>query len=230
MKTFNYEEFIAPYKQSLDPVQHSSRIEFLDFVIPRLVNLNRPINIVETGCMHTPLSQNAGANTLLFADLIKNVTGGQLTTIDISSEAIVRCKVYTLQYSDVINYVHSDSVSYLKSLSDSDKKKIDLLFLDSWDLYIFDPLPSSIHHLLELNAVYDLLKEETIIAVDDNFMPNTLIYWNWENGEQTIFDTKENLVGKGLLIDRFLRERNWKFAFEPKQGISNIFTYIKEKE
>ena len=43
----------------------------LTLVLEKLVNLNRPINIVETGTMWCSLEENMGAFTYVFGDLIK---------------------------------------------------------------------------------------------------------------------------------------------------------------
>ena len=224
---FDYEKFIAPYKATLHEELHASKMQFFDYVIPRLVTKNTPLSIVETGCMHTPLEQNAGAMTMVFADLLKNHTGGSITTIDISPEAMGRCKIYTRDFSEHINYVVSDSVSYLKNLPFWVAEEIDLLFLDSYDLNVFDPMPSYIHHLRELLAVYDNLSDEVIIGVDDNFLPGTIVHWNWSDGRTEQFDTGNSTIGKGTLIDRFLLDSNWKKVSNDMVGKSNIFTYTR---
>lgn len=227
MKQFDYETFIAPYKNMLDSSQHRSKCNFFDFVIPRLVEKGKPLYIVETGCMHTDLSQNAGAITMIFADLIKNWTGGKLKTIDISPVAIEKCQHVTREYADCIEYVISDSVEHLKNMPAWETREIDFLFLDSYDLDVFDPLPSAIHHFRELLAVYDNLSRETIVSVDDNFLPGTIVYWNYNDGTQTTFDTKDGMVGKGTLTDRFLRDQGWTRAFTEVIGEGNILTYTR---
>lgn len=227
MKEFDYDSFIAPYKELLDPTQHRSRMNFFDFVIPRLVAKNKPLYIVETGCMHTDLSQNAGAITLIFADLIKNWTGGRIKTIDISEEAMEKCKHNTAEFSYFIDYVVSDSVTHLKSMPPWEKSEIDFLFLDSYDLDVFDPMPSYIHHLRELLAVYDNLGYDTIVSVDDNYLPGTIVFWNYINGTSTTFVTGENLVGKGTLTDRFLQDFGWRRAATEVVGEGNILTYTR---
>jgi hypothetical protein len=67
------------------------------------------------------------------------------------------CKKSTTQYSDVIEYINSDSVKYLESLSDEKISKIDLFYLDSYDLNVTNQDPSANHHLNELKAIYNLI-------------------------------------------------------------------------
>jgi predicted O-methyltransferase YrrM len=227
MQNFNYEEFIAPYKKHVDPVQHASKRLFFDSIIPYLVSLDKELTIVETGSMHLPLDWNAGAMTLLFGDLIKNWTGGKLITIDISPESTAKCKELTAEFSDVIEYVTADSVSFLTRLEE--KNKVDLFFFDSYDLNVFDPAPSYIHHFRELLAVYDDISENAIVSIDDNFLPQTTVYWNFASGETAEFDTKDQIVGKGTLIERFLRDQGWKKLSTDVPGMTNIFTFTKTR-
>ena len=214
MNNFNFEQFIEPYKEFLIK-SGVTRLEYYEYVLNKLYLLNKPIIVVETGTMWNDLQNNQGAFTLVFADFIKNYTGGKLITIDISDEHISNCKEYTKKFSDVIDYVVSDSVSYLKSLDDDFIKKIDFIFFDSYDLNLTDPLPSEIHHFRELLSVYDRLSDTVLLAVDDNLMPNNWIEWitlddnNNVINSVTIHATNE-IIGKGTLIDRFLRDNNWK--------------------
>lgn len=214
MNNFNFEQFIEPYKEFLIK-SGLTRLEYYEHVLNKLYLLNKPIVVVETGTMWNDLQNNQGAFTLVFADFIKNYTGGKLITIDISDEHISNCKEYTKKFSDVIDYVVSDSVSYLKSLDDNFIKKIDFIFFDSYDLNLTDPLPSEIHHFRELLSVYDRLSDTVLLAVDDNLMPNHWMEWitlddnNNVINSITIHATNE-IIGKGTLIDRFLRDNNWK--------------------
>lgn len=215
MNSFNYEEFIKPYKPFLEK-SGLSRLKYYEYAIKKLINLNRPITVVETGTMWNNLNgNNQGAFTLIFADLIKNHTGGKLITIDISNKHMDLCRSFTKEYSNVIEYVVSDSVKFLSSLSDEDVSNINLLYLDSWDLNMLDPLPSQIHHLRELSSVYHKLSNDVLIAVDDNLMPGCWVEWLLidNNGnlsdEKTIVHSGENILGKGTLVDRFLIDNGW---------------------
>ena len=213
---FNFETFIAPYKETLIR-SGVSRYKNYEYVINKLVAKKKPLKIVETGTMWSDLEDNMGAFTLVFADLVKNWTGGSVTTIDISEKSLNNCKHTTIDFADVINYVLSDSVSYLESLSDDEVSEIDYLYLDSYDLFIPDPIPSQLHHYRELAAVYKRLSDDTIISVDDNYLPNTWVTWNTFNdaGETintTRYDIGSRIMGKGTLVDCFLLEQGWKRA------------------
>lgn len=213
MKEFNFDEFIAPYKESLLS-SGKSRYHNYEYVIKKLVAKNRPLLIVETGTMWSGLEDNMGAFTLVFADLIKNWTGGRLITIDISERSINNCKETTKRFSEVIEYVTSDSVSYLESMSDEEVAKIDYIYFDSYDLFVPDPVPSQLHHYRELAAVYKRLAKDVIVSVDDNFLPWTWVEWNTYNAageiiDRTRYDVGNRMLGKGTLIDCFLLNEGW---------------------
>lgn len=213
-KQFNLEEFLLPYKELLE-TSGITRLKYYEYIIEKLVSLNRPITIVETGTMWVDLNINMGAFTYVFGDLIKNHTGGKLITIDISEQNINKCKEHTKEFSDVIQYVVSDSVSYLESLSDEEVQQFDLIYFDSYDLSIPDPVPSQLHHYRELAAVYKRLRQDVYLAVDDNFLPNSWIRWDTMDKEgnvinETRFDVGPyRVLGKGTLIDCFLKEQGW---------------------
>lgn len=210
---FDFESFIEPYRKALLD-SGKSRYHNYEYVIRKLVAKNKPLMIVETGTMWSGLDDNMGAFTLVFADLIKNWTGGKLITIDISEKSINNCKNTTKEFADVIEYVISDSVSYLESMSDSEVASIDYVYFDSYDLFVPDPIPSQLHHYRELAAVYKRLAKDVIVSVDDNFLPNTWVIWNTYNevGETidaTRYDIGCRLLGKGTLIDCFLLQEGW---------------------
>lgn len=213
-KNFDLNEFLAPYRKHLE-WSGKSRLLYYEYIITKLINLNRPILVVETGTMWSKLNDNMGAFTLVFGDLIKNWTGGKLITIDISKENIENCKLTTAEYSEVIEYITSDSVQYLESMSDDEVKKIDFIYFDSFDFYVPDPIPSQLHHFRELMGVYKRLSPNVYIAVDDNFLPNCWVEWNTFNPDGGIanitkYETGPRMFGKGTLIDYFLLSEGWK--------------------
>lgn len=214
MKEFNFDKFIAPYKQSIIR-SGISRYHNYEYVIKKLVAKNKKLTIIETGTMWSTFEDNMGAFTLVFADLIKNWTGGRLITIDISQQSIDNCKETTKDFSEVIEYVTSDSVSYLESLSDDEIAEVDYIYFDSYDLFVPDPTPSQLHHYRELAAVYKRLAPDVILSVDDNFLPESWVEWhtfneNREVIDRTRYEIHTRILGKGTLIDCFLLQEGWK--------------------
>lgn len=186
--------------------KENNRMEFFNFITKRLSLKDKPINIIETGTMH---GTEQGSFTYIMAKFLKEFTGGKLITVDNSLDHINSCKELTEEFNDVIEYVHSDSVQFLQSLTDKEVSDIDLFYFDSYDLFIPDPTDSQNHHLNELLAVYNRLRPDVILAVDDNYMPGIEVQWIWEDGNKELFTTGNSIIGKGAYINDFLQVRRW---------------------
>ena len=232
---FNIDEFLSEFPAIL--TDKSNRAEFYRYIIPKLIAKNRPILVVETGATSEEIETNPCAFTYVMAKLIKNHTGGELITIDNDIENLNKCKVLTKEFSNVINYIHSDSIKYLQDMTDEFVNEVDLFFFDSFDIIIPDPLPSAEHHLNELLAVYDRINDNTIISIDDNWFPGTDIDWHWfASGTSDIVETiacktEDKIIGKGSLINEFLHKNNWSRNKDlDLQGLRNVFLYEREKE
>lgn len=232
-KSFNFETFFEKYKQSIEK-SGVSRLNFYKYIIPKLVAKNKPLYILETGTMWAPLKENMGAFTLIMADLIKNYTGGKIYTIDISEKNLNLCKEHTKEFSSHIEYIQSDSVSCIANLDNDLIFKLDLVYLDSWDFNVPQPHDSANHHLQELMALYYRINADCSIAIDDNFLPNTYVMWNYYDNEgRTIkterFETYDKILGKGMYCHDFLIKENWhRFENLDVAGGNNIFYYEKK--
>jgi hypothetical protein len=122
--------------------------------------------IVETGTYREENNyEGDGCSTLLF-DSFVDYHGGTVLSVDIDPKACELAKENTF-FTEVIE---SDSVEFLGTL----EGKIDLLYLDSYNITDWnnDWAPAA-HHLKELFAAKNCIKEGTLIVVDDNLkMPN----------------------------------------------------------
>jgi hypothetical protein len=86
--------------------------------------------------------------------------------------------------SSASNLICNDSVAALHALTRVLGGAASLLYLDSFDLDIANPLPSAIHHILELAAARPLIGPGTIVCVDD-------------------YEILGHQGGKGLILDQF---------------------------
>jgi hypothetical protein len=124
-----------------------------------LFSLNRPVNIVETGCVRRPGAWiDEGQSTIIW-DWIVGRAGGTVTSFDISPEAVAACRAMVKH----ANVIESDSVAGLRAIANPNE--IDLLFLDSYD--VSNDYRAPLHHLTELGSVYEKLRSGCMIAVDD---------------------------------------------------------------
>jgi hypothetical protein len=129
------------------------------FVYDELARLNRPVQIVETGCARLVGNWSGDGQSTLVWSWIADQLGGSVTSYDITPES---CRV-ARQLAPTANIIQSDSVAGLAAYPTPEE--IDFLYLDSMD---YDGDPSAEHHLAELGAVWDKLRPGAIIAVDDN--------------------------------------------------------------
>lgn len=122
--------------------------------------------IVETGCMRADHGQFAfgddGASTYIFDDFI-NFYDGEFYSVDINQDNVNHAQSLV---SDKTKVVCSDSVKYLWSLPKD--KKIDFLYLDSYDVRRDNPHPSQLHHVKEMCAAIDKLRKGSIVCIDDH--------------------------------------------------------------
>ena len=119
----------------------------------------RPAVILETG------SSAWGTNSSLLFDAYVTTFGGTFETVDIrvrpSVELEPLCSLRTTLYCN-------DSINFLKNWSlRNPGKKIDLLYLDSWDVDWANPNPSALHGLAELLEVLPHLHAGSLLLIDD---------------------------------------------------------------
>jgi hypothetical protein len=133
-----------------------------------LDRVERPVGIVETGCVRSATDWGEGRSTVLFAKYAECHPGSVVYSVDINPETVAMCRALV---GDWVRLHCGDSVAFLKTLADrppADLGTIDLLYLDSYDVDFENPLLSAIHHLKELAAVGSLLSAETLVAIDDS--------------------------------------------------------------
>lgn len=124
-----------------------------------------PPVILETGTTRVDGAYSDGQSTVLF-DAFAAQRGGRVLSVDLSIE---NCRVSRrLTSSDTTDVVCADSVGFLSRLARGVVARVDLLYLDSFDVDWTNPHASALHHLFELAAVFSHLKEGCVILVDDN--------------------------------------------------------------
>lgn len=129
-----------------------------------LDKIDRPV-IIETGTYREENNYAGdGCSTLLFDNYVE-FHGGELISIDIDPKACELAEKST-EWAEVIC---SDSVEALGELTG----KADLLYLDSYNIKNwFDDWAPAAHHLKELFAAKNIIKNGTLIVVDDNIIDN----------------------------------------------------------
>ncbi|MAH07835.1 hypothetical protein CMI38_06315 [Candidatus Pacearchaeota archaeon] len=229
---FKAETFLEKYKNNelLCPedtqLYHDSyRYESWLFMIEKMYQIERPICMVETG---TSIAKETGS-TYILGDFIKNHVGGKLITIDIDENRIESCKEQTKEFSDVIEYIHSDSVEYLKNYKG---QNIDILHQDSYDLNLQKPWPSMHHHLKEIVAIYKKLSWDALVIVDDNWFAPMWVDWFWYDSDLSKSSRKRieitEDIGKGIYVKFFLENLGWKCMSKNIPGKLNNIIMVRQ--
>lgn len=118
--------------------------------------------IVETGCLREPGNWSGdGQSTALF-DAFVSHHGGRVQSVDLDPIAVAAARSVVGPRTAVCC---ADSLEFLWAL---DASRIDLLYLDSFDVDWSNPHPSSLHQLNELCAVLPRLLPGALIVVDDD--------------------------------------------------------------
>ena len=160
--------FDVTFKANLD-----QRWPTMKVALNLLNQMNRPVNIVETGCVRQRHDWGGGMSTLLFGEYVQRY-GGKVVTIDNAPANIEICKVITKDYSHHIKYVLSDSLAELERMATEDGLKIDLLYLDSLDCPIdgSSAYPSQEHTAEEFRLAESMLHSKSIVLIDDSGFAN----------------------------------------------------------
>lgn len=140
------------------------RAEGFDIIFWLLSSLDQPeYHIIETGTLRNPGNWKDGQSALLFTKFIET-TAGSVRSVDIDPVA-VRSAQLAIDHQ-CFSVTCSDSVAWLSSLTDLNK--VDLFYLDSWDVNWSDDHNSAEHHLREFLTIEPHLKPGAVVAIDDN--------------------------------------------------------------
>lgn len=148
------------------------------------------INILETGS-----AAHGTKSSILFASYVK-IFGGRFDTVDINPKIKDQ---YEFLESNNVRFHTDDSLKFINNLEDTVINEFDLIYLDSFDLDIDNPLPSQEHGLNEFLLLYEKLKKGAILSIDDTPI-NYSFFGNTENNK---FDF---IPGKGRLVLDFLNK------------------------
>lgn len=149
-------DFDKRFKQKLEK---TGRWEAFRIIASNLIERNRAVNILETGCARQIDNWEGDGQSTLIWDWLIGKIGGSGTSIDINAE---NCKIAASQTSNM-RIICLDSVIALRTISNPES--IDFLYLDSFDLT--NGIDSPAHHLAELSSIYPRLSSGCIIAIDD---------------------------------------------------------------
>jgi hypothetical protein len=137
--------------------------------------------VIETGCLRVPGNWTGDGQSSFLFDAWTRDNGGRFFSIDLLPESIETAR---RACSSVTNLICNDSVASLHAMSGLLPEPATLIYLDSYDVDPMEPMPSAIHHALELTAAWPLIGPGTLVCVDD-------------------YGIGTQQGGKGFIIDNF---------------------------
>jgi hypothetical protein len=164
--------------------------------------------VVEIGSMRTPIDGNVydfdfkssmeGHSSLLFA-----ISSQEFHTVDIDMDVSKTAfKILKKLNTKNWNVYNGDGIKFLKEF----KNKIDLLFLDAWDVGTQDYAEN---HLKAYEAAKPHLSKQHIILIDDTDIGQT--------PERGMHIDEECMGGKGKILIPFLLKNGYKVQFKGRQ-------------
>lgn len=180
-----------------------------------LKSISYPSLIIETGT-----SAWGCDSSRLFDSFVKKF-GGEFHSVDLRVEASLWLQY---QVSNRTKFHVKDSVEFLNlDLPKLISRKIDLLYLDSFDLDWSNPMPSAKHCLEEFNGALPFLSSGSYVLIDDT--PEDLKRIPVEFHDEAIKFKKEydQLPGKGsLVLNEIKTYKNMKVVYHTQNVLIQI--------
>lgn len=192
------------YKKLLSPAGNNpvrNRADSLKIVFETLESKKQfgqeYFKIIETGTTRADHGHlcygDDGCSTYIFDKFI-NFYDGEVLSVDINQN---NCDFSKTLVSDKTKIFCSDSVKFLWDIPSD--YKIDLLYLDSFDIEKDNAHPSQLHHIKELCAVTKNLKSGSIVVVDDH----DAFFTNGRIGKANYVKDFMNSIGAKLLFEQY---------------------------
>ncbi len=158
----------------------------------------RPSRILETG-----MSAWGTDSTRLFDDYV-DAFGGELWSVDIRLQPLVHLRK---SVSARTMLTCGDSVRFLRRWVRSRQAdcRVDLVYLDSFDLDVENPYPAATHGIKELFAIRPALQPGSLLLVDDTPATPELCPAGMREPAERFLAREGVMPGKGMLIDRYLQ-------------------------
>ena len=177
-----------------------SRKDSFELMIQHLKSCQYPL-IVETGvCSKNSTYELTGMSTFIW-DAVSAHTSGTVQCVDADAD---NCRFSKQNTSDKTMVYCGDSVQFLDYKEreyDKLSRKIDLLYLDTYELDLENLHQMAQHHVYELMAIKSALRPGTLICIDNHVIENN------------------NYVGPGVYVEEFMRHLNKPMRYKGTQWI-----------
>lgn len=194
-RCYNSDQLVDIHFRAWSQTDHQNR-EGLRLALEALDN--KQAIIIETGT-----SAHGTDSSRLFDSYVTRF-GGTFFSVDINPRPRI---MLTFQHSRKSKFIVSDSLKFLDEFrKNSTVEKVDLVYLDSWDVDWSNPIDSAIHGYREYQKIKGLLKPGSILVIDDT--PRTL-HWipiEFHKVAQEYKNSNGMYPGKGALIFKELED------------------------
>jgi len=162
-------------------------------------------------CIETGVSSGNYDDFITYLGKLCELKGGVYHSVDNNEDKVkqaiknINKKLPNLNFKVWLD----DSVNYLKNYVG----KPNIVLLDSYDFDPTNPFMSMLHHYNEFLEIKDKMPIGSLIIVDDNYMKDSIIYYNLlYNGElkdTIVYNVTYELYGKGTLIYEAIKENKF---------------------
>uniref|UniRef100_A0A6C0DBE9 Rhamnosyl O-methyltransferase n=1 Tax=viral metagenome TaxID=1070528 RepID=A0A6C0DBE9_9ZZZZ len=158
------------------------------------MNNNKNMIILESG-----IASAGTQSTYLFNEYVRKY-GGQFLSVDINQQLV---DAHRGNMCPSTTLICDDSINFFKNwVKQNPNKKIDVCYLDSYDLDFYNPQPSAMHGLNEYLALLPAFKNNSLLLIDDT--PSTP-YWLDTRGQLyndmiEFYNKNDCLPGKGQYV------------------------------
>jgi hypothetical protein len=194
------ENYIEINNEEINSLHHINYYTFRKF-FELLVNIKNPI-IIETG------SNAWGVDSSSLFDNFISKYGGTFYTVDINEK--IYNNVKNILKNNNSKAFLDDSVNFLKKFNQISDKKIDAVYLDSYDLDWTNYEDSAIHGKNEFVNLIPHLNNYSIVMIDDTpINPEFLPFRNNIYESVKANYEKNNIIpGKGMYVEEVLKQQN----------------------
>jgi len=168
-------------------------INYLTFkrLFEEMKDISTP-NILESG-----IASAGTQSTYLFNEYVKKY-GGRFWSVDINKSLV---DTHSGNMCPATQLIADDSVSFFNRWSETNREA-NVIYLDSYDLDFYNPMPSGNHGLAEYTALLPVIKKNTLLLIDDTPVNP---YWLDTRGKVyddmcTYYTKYAYLPGKGMFV------------------------------
>jgi hypothetical protein len=172
----------------------SKHLNYLTFktLFKEMAGLKNPY-ILESG-----IASAGTQSTYLFNEYVRKY-GGFFWSVDINQSLVDR---HRGNMCPATQLVCDDSVSFFKKWCGA-HDRVDVIYLDSYDLDFYNPEPSANHGLAEYKSLIPVIKRDTLMLIDDTpIHPYWLDTRDKVYQDMSIYYVKNNMTlpGKGMTV------------------------------